>query len=299
MRRLRYFWSLSKELNFRRTAQQLNITQPALSRAIVQLEGEVGVKLLERTNRHVKLTVAGHAFATGCERVLRDLGDVIDLTQKVAQGYAGHLNVGYTDTVVSGRLPDIIKSFHGLAPEIHIRLTQAHTERQLDMLDKGRLDVGFMTGPSLRADVRTIDIQSDRLLAILPVDHPVGVPDQLRLADLADLPFILGETASWRTFNAHLFRHWDKAGINPRIVLRVPESRAIIGLVSCGLGVSILPECQVQTIDKRLVARPILDISDRVPTHCGWLSGALQPALQQFTDHLAQFEITQEAITAR
>ena len=115
LRRLRYFRALAEGLNFRATAERLNITQPALSRAIAQLEADVGVALFERTNRRVRLTLAGETFAAGCDRVLKSLDGAIDQTLRVARGFAGNLTVGYTDTVIAGVLPDLIRvlSWHG------------------------------------------------------------------------------------------------------------------------------------------------------------------------------------------
>lgn len=291
LRRLHYFKILAETLNFRRTADELNITQPALSRAIAQLEQDVGTKLFERTNRQVSLTLAGHAFAAGCGRVLQDLDDVVDQAVKVAQGYSGYLSIGYTDTVIAGRLPDIVKSFRMAAPEIHVRLIQAYTEQQYGLLDNGQLDIGLMTGPVERDRLCTVDVQSDRFMVVLPADHPLSALPSVCLGDLHDHPFVLGDLDRWRAYNAHLFRHCDRVGLRPRIVQTAPESRAIVGLVACGLGISILPECLMQGIDPRLVARPIEDIHERMITQAGWLADCEQPALKRFIGHLyaAQF----------
>lgn len=289
LRRLRYFWCLSKELNFHRTAHLMGITQSSLSRSIAQLELDVGAQLFERSNRNVSLTVAGKAFAADCDRILRELDESIDLTRKIASGYAGHLTLGYTDTVISGRLPDIVKSFHAHAPQIHIRLIQAYTDRQMEMLDKGELDVGFITGPTTRSDIQTINIQSDPLVVIFPADHPLANFSHVSLSDIRDFPFIQGDDAQWRLYNAHLLSHWKKIDSEPHIVQSAPESRAIIGLVACGFGISILPECHARMIDSRLKARRIVDISQQVPSLCAWLSDNTAPALHRFTQHVAQF----------
>lgn len=290
LRRLRYFRTLAEVLNFGRAAKLLNITQPALSRAIAQLEQEVGVSLFERNNRNVSLTVAGHAFASGCGRILGDLDAVIAKTLDVAQGFSGYLNVGYTDTVIAGRLPDILRSFRAVAPDIHIHLTQVFTDGQCAMLDKGTLDIGLMTGPVTRDGMCTIDIQTDGFMLILPSDHPLADKDRIVLADLADQPFVLGDPGSWGVFNGHLLRHCERAGVRPRIVQTAPESRAIIGLVTCGLGISILPECLVRSIDPRLVARTIDDIDARLITQAGWMGAANRPTLRRFVEHLSALE---------
>lgn len=292
LRRLRYMRVLAEELNFRRAAVRLNITQPALSRAIVQLEDEVGVALFERTNRQVRLTLAGQAFANGSAQVLRDLDRVIAQTMDVAQGFTGFLNVGYTDTVIAGRLPDIIKTFRGIAPAVHIRLIQGYTDQQFDLLDKGQLDIGLMTGPIEREGFETLDIQTDRLMAILPSDHPLARRSMLNLRDLAGEPFVMGDPDRWGAFNVALFREFQRLGFRPSVLQTAPESRAIIGLVACGLGVSIMPEGLVRAADPRLTVRPVADLTAPLITQASWLASSDQPVLARFVAHLASLSET-------
>ena len=291
LRRLRYFNALAELLNFRRAAQKLNITQPALSRAIAQLEAEVGAALFERSNRRVRLTLAGRTFAIGCGQVLKSLDGTIDQTRKVAHGYVGNLKIGYTDTVIAGRLPDIVKAFRGIAPGIDIRLIQAYTELQMQMIADGILDIGIMTGPIASASLATLDIQSDRLVAILPRDHPLAKADEVALAELSDFAFILGDLDCWGAYHALLFRYFDRCGFRPQIVQTAPESRAIIGLVTCGLGVTIMPESLAIALDRRVVARPVSDIGEPMITQAGWMPDAANPAVKRFLGHLRDYEI--------
>jgi len=286
LRRLRYMRVLAEELNFRRTAQRLNITQPALSRAIAQLEVEVGTALFERTNRQVRLTLAGQAFASGSAQVLRDLDRVIAQTKDVAQGFTGFLTVGYTDTVIAGRMPDIIKSFRGVAPAVHVRLIQCYTDQQVAMLEQGQLDIGLMTGPVVRDGFAVLDIQKDRLMAILPSDHALSRHASLNLRDLAGEPFVTGDPDRWGAFNLALVRQFERLGFRPTIMQTAPESRAIIGLVACGLGVSIMPECLVRAADTRLTVRPVADLTDPLITQAAWLKASEQPVLARFVAHL-------------
>jgi DNA-binding transcriptional LysR family regulator len=247
----------------------------------------VGVALFERTNRQVRLTLAGQAFANGSAQVLRDLDRGIAQTMDVAQGFTGFLNVGYTDTVIAGRLPDIIKTFRGIAPAVHIRLIQGYTDQQFDMLDKGQLDIGLMTGPIEREGFETLDIQTDRLMAILPSDHPLARRSVLNLRDLAGEPFVMGDPDRWGAFNVALFREFQRLGFRPSVLQTAPESRAIIGLVACGLGVSIMPEGLVRAADPRLTVRPVADLTAPLITQASWLASSDQPVLARFVAHLA------------
>lgn len=286
LRRLRYFRTLAAELNFRRAARRLNITQPALSRAIVQLEAQVGARLFERSNRQVRLTLAGGTFAQGCDRVLDTLDDTVEQTLRVDRGLAGTLSVGYTDTAIAGRLPDIVEAFRTDTPDVRIHLVQADLTRQAALLGAGDLDVGIVTGPVGRPGFDTVNVQSDRLVAILPTAHPLAGRDRIGLADLAASSFVLGDLDKWEVYNLHLFRHCDRIGFRPRIVQTAPESRAIIGLVSCGLGVSVLPESLARAMDVRVVAIPLNDVAEPLLTQAAWRRGDVPPALTRLIGHL-------------
>lgn len=287
LRRLRYFQALAAALNFRRAASHLNITQPALSRAIAQLEVEIGTLLFERTNRQVALTLAGKTFAKGCARTLASLDATVDETRRVARGDAGTLVIGYTDTVIAGRLPDIVEGFAKILPGVTIRLVQAYTARQMTMLDGGHLDVGIVTGPVTHVGLKTCPVQSDRFMALLPTGHPLAAQDRIRLADLAGQPFVIGDPDRWGAYNTHLTAHCERAGFQLHVVQTAPESRAIVGLVSCGLGVTVLPEALLSTVDRRVVARDIADLDARLDSFACWQLTGMQPALRRFVDHLA------------
>lgn len=290
LRRLRYFRVLANELNFRRAAAKLGMTQPALSRAIALLENDVGTPLLERTNRQVRLTLAGEAFASGSSRVLAALDLAIDQTLKVASGFTGTLVIGYTDTAIAGRLPDIIQSFRTARPDIHLRLVQSYTHRQLEMLDEGALDIGFLTGPVSGTLYSAIDTQRDPLFAVLPQDHPLADNDSVLLSDLADLPFVLGDLDHWGAFHAHLFAHCKKAGFSPNIVQTAPDSRALFGLVSCGTGVSVQAKSLILRGDARIVCKPLGDKVEPVVTQAVWSRRNSPPALAQLIEHVAGYE---------
>lgn len=288
LRRLRYFAAVAEELNFRRAAKRLNITQPALSRAIAQLEAELGFRLLERNNRNVALTLAGATFAKGCLRLLSGLDASVDEAQKVAVGGAGSLVVGYTDTAIVGILPDLIRSFLSEAPGVHVRLIQVFTAGQRTMLRDGVIDVGVMTGPVDDAGLSAIDIQTDRLMALVPRDNALAARSRVRLAELAAEPFIQGDPDSWGVYNELLFAECERAGFRPNIVQTAPESRAILGLVACGLGVSVMPESLARRIDERIEALPLAGLAARMRTQAVWPAALQNPAALRFVEHVAR-----------
>ena len=174
LRRLRYFSHLAETLNFRRAAERLGITQPALSRAIALLEADVGTALFDRGPGGVALTPAGRAFAASARAVLESLDGAVLQARRIADGRAGQLVVGYTDTAVSGCLPDIVQGFRAAYPEVRVQLRQGYTRQQQRWLEEGRLDVAFMTGPNRDEGREAVPVQTDRFVAILPGSHALA-----------------------------------------------------------------------------------------------------------------------------
>lgn len=292
LRRLRYFRTVAETLNFRAASRDLNITQPALSRAIAQLEDELDVQLFERSTGRVKLTRAGRTFTIECDRVLATVESAMEETRRVARGEIGSLAVGYTDTAMAGAIPDIIETFRQSSPGVTIRLYQVPTHAQVEMLRSGQLDVGVMTGPADGKIFSAVQVQRDRLVMLAPVDHPLAARHSVRLSELAGESFVLGDQTDWSTYNRALLDLCERAGFAPNVVQRAPESQAIIGLVSCGLGVTIMPECHARVLNARLAAIPIEEGMEPMVTEAVWIDGRDHPALSRFGAHLARYDLS-------
>ncbi|MFL4471667.1 LysR substrate-binding domain-containing protein [Tateyamaria armeniaca] len=291
LRRLRYFHKVAETLNFRRAAAELNITQPALSRAITLLEQDLGVTLFDRSNAKVSLSSAGRTFVVECDRVLSTLNHAVEETRRVARGEIGSLAIGYTDTAIAGVIPDIIETFRQSVPGVTILLRQVPTCDQVQMLRSGQLDVGLMTGPTDHAMFSTVPVQQDRLVALVPKGHKFANRGSLRLCELAPEPFVLGDPNDWVVYNQKLMQICERAGFAPRIVQTAPEVQAIIGLVSCGLGVTVMPESHAMFPNTRTVALTIEDPIDPMLTEAVWIEGRDHPALARFAAHLSSYDL--------
>jgi len=143
LRQARSFVVVAEELHFGRAANRLYVSQPALSRSIQQLEEAVGVALLERSTRRVRLTPAGDAFAAECRLALGHLGRAVNAAQNAAEGREGRLRVGYMDFAINGRLPRILKAFRAKYPRVAVDLQYMPTALQHAALLEGRIDIGL------------------------------------------------------------------------------------------------------------------------------------------------------------
>lgn len=288
LRRLHYFLVLTDCLNFRRAADQLGMTQPALSRAIAQLEDELGVALFERNNRHVLLTEAGEVFRDGCRQSLGSLEQAVSRTRKTANGEAGTLSIGYTDIAISGRLPGIVRSFRSTHPDVAVGLRQACTEVQYDLLRSGEIDVGFVTGPVDCPDFEGEAVQGDHFVAILPTQHRLAGQRSIAIADLADEPFVLGTEDKWFYYHKLLYGYCREAGFVPNVVQRAPDTQGIVGLIACGMGVTIQTENLKPYGDERVRMIPIRDCDQWVETQAVWNRTGSRQAVHRFIDHISR-----------
>lgn len=288
MRHIRYFVAVAEELHFRRAAERLNISQPALSRAIRHIEAEVGVQLFERSNRHVALTHAGANFLRGCSTALTYMDGAIDQAQKATTGERGHLVIGYTDIAIAGRLPQILKSFSQRYPEVTLEPRHDYTLAQLGDLESGALDFGFLTGPALPEGLDSVVVQRDGFIVVLYGTHPLVRHREVPLAALAGEPFVLGTKSNWTHYHDHLYRLCREAGFEPEVVQTASNGEGIFGLIACEMGISVQATSIENCLRKGLETRPLKDCSETVPTLAAWNRATLSPVKQRFIDHLAE-----------
>ncbi|HEX4140883.1 MAG TPA: LysR family transcriptional regulator, partial [Candidatus Methylacidiphilales bacterium] len=155
LRHLRYFVAVAEELNFSRAARRLHIAQPALSNQIKALETELGVQLLERTRRIVRLTEAGKTLLADARPLLAD-AQTAELHARGAQkGETGTLHIGYVLTTANARLASIIQAFRQEYPAVMPDLAQLATGAQVNALKSRQLDVGFVRPPVNAPELQT------------------------------------------------------------------------------------------------------------------------------------------------
>ena len=141
---LHYFVAVAEELHFRRAAERLHMTQPALSRQIRALETEVGVLLLQRTQRQVQLTVAGKIFLAEARAILQRTEQAVQLTQRAARGEIGQLKISFVAPALRGILPTIIRVFRDRYPDVQLLLSEKRTQEQVEAFHTHQIDVGVL-----------------------------------------------------------------------------------------------------------------------------------------------------------
>lgn len=171
IKKLQYFIAVAEELHFNRAAEKLNMTQPPLSQQIQALENEIGVKLLERNKRQVRLTSAGAVFLEEAKSILSQLERSIKTTQLVDQGIIGHLNIGFIDSAAGGVLVDMLKMFRERYPQVQLTLHEMTSAQQWQALHEGTIHIGFVRYTESGKHIEHRPLVNESLIAVLPEQH--------------------------------------------------------------------------------------------------------------------------------
>jgi LysR family transcriptional activator of glutamate synthase operon len=241
LRQLRYLVALDEERNFTRAAAAEHVAQPALSQQIRRLEDEAGVALVERTTRHVALTEAGELLVVRARRILSELDAAHSELAAVRGADTGHVTIGAMHTMGPVDLSLALAVFHGRHPNVGLTVREQSSEEMAEMLRVDELDLAFLSVTE-RVEAHGLGLHqlvSEELVVLLPLGHRLGSRSRLRMAELADEPFI--SFRSGARLRELLFAAGRQAGFEPRVMLESNESQRIRRLVSRGLGVAILP----------------------------------------------------------
>lgn len=286
LRHIRYFVAVADQLHFRRAADHLGIAQPALSRAIRNLEQYLDVILFERSNRSVRLTNAGQVLLKNCRNILISLDHAVDQTRRADRGQVGGLRIGYTDNAIAGKLPAILKGFQENEPGVTLHPFHGPTVEQLRRLEMNEIDIGFVTGPISRPGYEVLPIQSEPFVCIIYANHSLAQKKSIRLFELANENFVHGSSNEWQHFHAYLFSLCRRAGFEPRIVQQAFNTAGILGLVASGMGITVLTKNSSQAMPPGLVVLPIEDIGDELQTVATWKKSDETGPIQIFENYM-------------
>ncbi|TAM88772.1 MAG: LysR family transcriptional regulator [Candidimonas sp.] len=289
LRQVRAFLAVASELHFRRAAERLFVSQSALSRSILALENAVGTPLLERSTRQVQLTAAGVAFAEECRQALSYLERASRVANAAAQGWRGHLRIGYMSFAISGSLPVLLRNYWIQFPDVVTDLEYAPSAQQRAKVLDGSIDIGFVIGRVQNDRIRNALLETNDFVALLPDTHRLASLPQLRLADLADEPFILGTEATFSTFRKLLFNVCYDAGFYPNIVQEASNTSGIFGMVAAGIGVSLYAGCARNDCRTGVVVKPLADVIEPIPTFAIWEVSNPSEVLQRFATFVKRY----------
>ncbi|MFD7709894.1 LysR substrate-binding domain-containing protein [Streptomyces sp. NPDC059785] len=283
------FVAVAEELHFTRAAERLSMTQPPLSRQIQLLENELRVKLLDRTNRTVRLTPAGRAFLAEARRIVRQAEHAALAVRQVSTGEAGAIAVGFTAASAYSALGELLETARSALPGVELLLHELVTRDQLEALSEGSLDLGLIRPSAVGADLTSRTAVREGLVAALPVAHPLAAADgPVGLADFDGQDFLMYSPIEARYFHELLLTTFRAGDVRPVFTQYLSQVHSILALVNTGWGIALVPEAATRMRHAGVVYRPL-----RLPGHPRpveldyvWRKTNDNPALQGLLQHL-------------
>jgi DNA-binding transcriptional LysR family regulator len=286
LRQIRYFVTLAQELNFRKAAERLFITQPALSHQIATLEAILGVRLFQRDRRQVVLTQAGHLLLDDARHLLTEGDAILTKARRMGSARSATLRIGFPEYANRTLIPDIISAFRSRHPEARVTLTEAYGRQLLHELREGRLDVAFILIPSVAVppDLELEPVMEEKAGLLLAATHRLARFREIPVAALANEQLYVGDP-SVPVFN--VIAGWlQQAGVRPRFynaagsevysyetAMRLIESGDALGIA----GPSITPH-----LPPGVVFRPVSGPAPHFRGVAAWFPTKASPLLEDF-----------------
>ncbi|ANE45841.1 hypothetical protein SY83_05460 [Paenibacillus swuensis] len=260
LQQLRCFAAVASELHFVRAAEKMHMAQQAISFQVKQLEKELGVQLFHRTTRKVTLTMAGEALLEEVAQIFAHLDRAVEEVRRADRGERGRLVVGFVHTMSYNILPDVVKRFRDMHPDVKVVLIESTPSELEQKLLAGEVDVALnvkaLGQNGLPAyEWKTLSIE--RMTVAVPKSHRLAGEEGVKLTDLSDELFILinGNALMQNCFH-YVCR---EAGFSPRIFQEAANDQSAIGLVAAGMGISLVFGCLNKLYENQVVYLPLID----------------------------------------
>ncbi|PLS09566.1 LysR family transcriptional regulator [Neobacillus cucumis] len=290
LRQLRYFIEVAERQHVTEAAENLNVAQSAVSYQITKLEEELGVKLLERVGRNIKVTQIGNVFLQYVINALKTIEEAKEKVNEYLDPQAGTIKIGYPTSLARYWLPNVISAYKKEVPHVNFHLRQGSYAYLIDAVKNGEIDLAFlgpvpMKDPDLEAKI----LFMENIVALLPNHHPLADRKSLPLSDLRTDPFVLFP-------NGYVLRKiaveaCHEAGFEPNIASEGEDMDALKGLVSASIGVSLLPESTFYDSIPRFTVKVSLE-SPKARRTVGVIipkNRDLAPSEKNFYQYLIQF----------
>lgn len=292
-RQFRYFIAVAELGSVTRAAQQVGISQSAITAAVQALEEETGATLIVRHQRGVRLTHEGHQLLRHARRIVSAVADARRAVSQKPEDLAGELNLGVTRMVSGYYLADFLARFRRVFRRVDVRIVEGDRAELEHRLVNGELDVALLLISNLknRTALETYLLVRSPWRVWLPSRHPLLNQSVLTLAQVAEEGVIMltaDELAETTT------RYWSAAGLRPNVVMRTSSVEAVRSLVGTGAGIATLPDMAYRPWSlegDKLEARHLSDTIPSVDVGLAWRRGApLRAAAQHFVEMAGEFK---------
>ena len=287
LRHLRYFLAVAEELHFARAAERLHIEQSPLSRAIRELEEELGAQLFVRTSRSTRLTLAGKLLMENAPRVLLALDQVRESVKAAANGFHGRLRVALSDGITPSRLPALLARCREEDPEIEIRLFEVPLAQQLSGLRDDLYDAGFSMADEVGDGIIIEPAWEDELMVAMPARHELLAHRRVPLDEVLQHPLVLGDPAVCEGHAKQIDRILRKQDREPLIEQYVATFDVMMTFVSAGLALGLAGAAHIASSrEPGVVGRPLAGKSPMLTTYLLRRDAEPSQALARFIERV-------------
>ncbi len=290
LRHLRYFQAVAEELSYSRAAERLHIAQPALSRAVQEVEADLGAPVLERNRRHVRLTPAGAVLLRETAILLERWDEAIRRVRRAASGEEGELRLGYIGPPTQPFLGRLLHEYRRRYPLVSIHLEERTPERVWEMLAKGRLSAAFTRPVSASpiSGLRTVLLREERLGAVFPEGHERAALQEASWRVLANEPLVILARREGVGLHDAILGACRKAEFTPRLAQTPSLIGTVLSYVEAGAGVGVVPECVLMMSQpvRFVPLKPLVS----VPLVFVWPDHNDPPPVQRFRELVAEWK---------
>jgi DNA-binding transcriptional LysR family regulator len=284
---MRRFLAVAEELHFARAAERLHIEQSPLSRAIKELESDLGVQLFERTTRSTRLTWAGQVFLEDVRRVFAALDQARVNVKAAASGYHGTLRIAVSDGIVPSRLAALLAQCRAEEPEVETRLFQTPFAQQVKGLRSDLYDVGFAQSDEVGDGVLAEPVWHDPLVAAVPARHPLLIYKRIPLEDVLHYPLVLCHPEACEGCARQIERVLRTVDAEPIVIDRVTTRDMLITLVAAGYGIGLTNATHIEDYrHPEVVVRPLAGRAVMLTTYLLQPDGEPSEPLRHFIERV-------------
>jgi DNA-binding transcriptional LysR family regulator len=285
---LRCFVAVAEELHFGRAAARLHMTQPPLSRQIQLLEHALGVQLLERTSRSVRLTAAGAVLYQDAADLLRRADKAADAARRTGQGAAGRVVVGYTAVAGYALIPGLLAACGRAFPDIRIVLEEMVSLDQLRALEAEAIDLAFVRPRHASGTLQYHLVSREPMLLAIPAKHLLAAKARIRREDLAGQPLIMYSEREGRYFHDKIVALFPATTRPPEYVHHIGQTHTIMALVRAGIGLAIVPASAQHLRFENVVFKPLWRSDVLAEIFLAWRDDERNPALRTIREFIVR-----------
>lgn len=240
LRHLKYFLAVAEELNFTKASEKLFISQPPLSRQIMELEEEIQARLFIRNNKKVELTEAGKYFEKEVKELFQNLERISIKTKKIAENISGEFRIAYISSIYAEVISELIKHLKEQFPYVNFKLFEVSTTKQIAALEQGKIELGIIRSPIKSPKIKT-QLWFQDGFSVVYNKSVIQIISEKEIPNLKDETFVFFNKDYAPHYHEVLLQLCSFYGFTPKVVHESNNINSIVQLVKNGLGISIVP----------------------------------------------------------